>query len=73
MGEGDKIKVIESTEIGGRFEWDGEIIKIHTPNIIETVHRRNPITHPQWKEYRYAYVDIFTIHYGLQNIIFNPK
>lgn len=62
MKVGDAVIVIEKTYTGEVFEWDGEITEI-TNAYIETKHRRNPITHPQWHGYFRAYMDTWTKHY----------
>lgn len=58
---GEKVIVIERTH-GESFEWDGTVTEV-TDAYIETKHRRNPITHPQWSNYFRAYMDTWTKHY----------
>lgn len=65
---GDKVIVIEHTYTGETFEWEGEIKQV-TSAFIETIHQRNPITHPQWiYNYPLSYLKTWTKHYGLSNI-----
>lgn len=64
---GEEILVVETTNTGEVFEWNGVITEI-TDYCIETEHSRNPITHPQWRKYDRAYEKIWTKHYGIDNI-----
>lgn len=61
MNIGDKIKVIERTPLE-TFQWDGEVVEVND-TFIETTHRRNPVTHPQWHSYTRAYEKVWTKHY----------
>lgn len=73
MNIGDKIKVVEVT-VSEVFEWDGEIVGMNDV-YVETTHRRNPVTHPQWHHYLRAYEKVWTKHYyhpdGKLNLILN--
>lgn len=62
MKVGDKVIVVENTYDGQRFEWDGEITEVTTA-YVETAHKRNEETHPQWKKFARAYCDTWTKHY----------
>lgn len=62
MEVGDKCKIIENTYTGETFEWEGEITKIEEA-FVETKHYRNRVTHPQWLDYRRAYLYTWTKHY----------
>lgn len=64
---GEKVIVIERCHTGEVFEWNGEVVDVNE-YYVETKHRRNPITHPQWSSYFRAYMDIWTKHYGIDNI-----
>lgn len=64
---GEKVIVIEITYTGEVFEWDGVVTEI-TKYYIETKHERNPITHPQWKNFIRAYSPTWTKHHTLHNI-----
>ncbi len=66
MKIGDKVIVIERT-VDEIFEWDGNIINI-TDAYIETAHRRNAVTHPQWLNYLRAYEMTWIKHYSTENI-----
>src|ERR1041384_4570319 len=61
--KGDPVLVIEKTHTGEKFEWTGEVTQV-TDAFVETVHRRNPLSHPQWQDYIRAYEKIWTKHYG---------
>ena len=65
MKIGDEVIVIERTS-EGTFEWEGEIVNI-TNAYVETVHRRNSVTHPQWYSYLRAYDKTWIKHYGDYN------
>ena len=58
----DKVIVIERTHTGEVFEWEGEVTQANE-TFVETWHRRNPITHPQWNQYARAYEKTWTKHY----------
>ena len=61
MTIGTKILVIEKT-VEGTFEWDGEVVVVND-TYVETTHRRNPVTHPQWHSYTRAYEKVWIKHY----------
>lgn len=68
-----KVIVIERTYDGQVFEWEGEII-YDCAAYIETKHRRNAITHPQWHGYHKAYSETYTKHYlHPDNVLSNLK
>ena len=73
MKVGDKIIVIERTYTNEVFEWDGEITYV-SEEYVETTHRRNSVTHPQWHNYIKAYEKTWTKHYfHPDNILKNIK
>lgn len=58
---GSVCKVIERTP-DGEFHWDGIVTQV-TEAFIETMHKRNRFTHPQWDNYQRAYDETWTKHY----------
>jgi hypothetical protein len=66
MKIGDKVIVIERTS-HETFEWEGEIVNI-TDSYIETAHRRNSVTHPQWYSFIRAYDKTWIKHYTNDNL-----
>ncbi len=66
MKVGDKVIVIERTA-HETFEWEGEVVSV-TDAYIETTHRRNSVTHPQWHNHTRAYEKTWIKHYTAQNI-----
>ena len=69
---GEKVIVIEKTHTGEIFEWEGEVTEVNE-TFIETAHRRNPITHPQWSNYIKAYEKTWIKHYAINGIDDNIK
>ena len=62
MEIGDKVTVIERTHSDGNYEWGGEITKI-TDAYVETKHRRDFVSHPQFRKYNRAYESTWVKHY----------
>lgn len=59
---GDTIKIAEVTK-DGTFEWDGVVTAVESWGY-QTKHSRNPITHPYWFNFKWAYTEITTNHFN---------
>lgn len=64
--EGDPVWIRERTPEGD-FWWKGEVVtrtEMKDTVVLETVHRRNPVTHPQWRGWARAYEKTWTKHFS---------